>query len=243
MAADTVSPPSTPTPASWWEDYVDVFFAPTTLFQRRTDGKFGVPLLVFAGLMIGLFFASRSAMQPIFDAEFARGMADLKRQQPNLTPEQLESGRKMGEMFASIGGLFAAPILPLLLGVITLVTGALVGAKSGFKNAMMIGVFAGFPRIIEQVINAAQLMILPEAALRSRFSLSVGVARFLDPDNTSPALLGLVGRLDPFTLWVTVLIAVGLKVQGKVTLGRAVAAGAIAWVVGASPTVLALLRR
>jgi hypothetical protein len=52
-----------------------------------------------------------------------------------------------------------------------------------------------------------------------------------------------VGRLDVFTLWVTVLIAIGLAVTGKISRGKAAVAAAIVWVIGALPTIAAALRQ
>jgi hypothetical protein len=228
--------------ASTWEDYVDVFFSPATLFARRSDSRYGVAFLVFWVLMVGLFFASRSAMQPIFDAEFSRQMAQVAQARPDLKPEQLEASRKFGSVLVTIGGVVGPAVLLLLMGVITAVSGAVVKAGISFRRAMTIGVFAAFPRIVEQITNAIQLLVLPESDLKSRFSLSLGPARFLDPNHTSVGVLGLLGRIDLYTLWVTVLIAVGLKVLGKLSVGRAVAAGAVAWLVGALPTLYTFLR-
>jgi hypothetical protein len=72
--------------------------------------------------------------------------------------------------------------------------------------------------------------------------VSLGVGRFLDPDATSMTMLAVVGRIDLFTLWVTVLVAVGLKVVGKATTAQAAAAAAIVWIAGGLPTVLLALR-
>ena len=46
-----------------------------------------------------------------------------------------------------------------------------------------------------------------------------------DPDATSPALLAFIGRLDVFTIWVTVLLAIGLSVTGNIPRSRAAIAG------------------
>jgi hypothetical protein len=80
------------------DDFIDIYVAPEAVFDRRSDGKFGLPLFVLFVAMTALFFASRSAMAPIFDAEFTRAMSA----NPNLTPEQVEAGRKVAGTFGSI---------------------------------------------------------------------------------------------------------------------------------------------
>ena len=70
------------------------------------------------------------------------------------------------------------------------------------------------------------------AKLTSQLALSIGPARFFDPDTTNPLLFQVLGRFDLFTLWSTVLLAIGLYVTGKVTKDRAVIFGVLIWIVG-----------
>jgi len=51
-----------------------------------------------------------------------------------------------------------------------------------------------------------------------------------------------VGRLDVFTLWTTVLLAIGLSVTGRIPRRQAAMAAAIVWFVGAVPALLTALR-
>lgn len=80
------------------------------------------------------------------------------------------------------------------------------------------------------------------ASLDGQYRVSIGPGRFLDPDTTSPLVLGLVGRLDVFTLWTTVLLAIGLSVTGRIPRRQAAMAAAIVWFVGAVPALLTALR-
>ncbi len=54
--------------------------------------------------------------------------------------------------------------------------------------------------------------------------------------------LALTMRVDVFIIWITVLLAIGLKVTGRVTMAAAAAAAAMVYVVGAFPTILGALR-
>ena len=51
-----------------------------------------------------------------------------------------------------------------------------------------------------------------------------------------------MGRLDVFTIWVTVLLAIGLAVTGNVSRSRAAIAAAIVWLLGAAPLLLQAAR-
>jgi hypothetical protein len=217
---------------SRWDDYLDVFVSPGRLFERRSDGKFGQAMLVFIIAAAVLYFATRTAMQPIMNAEFERGMAA----NPNLTPEQMEAGRKFAGIAGGIFVLVGSPILMLLLGAVISIAVRIVGTSLSYAQGATIATFAMFPRLVDAVVNAVQALLMDEASLTSRYKVSLGVGRFLDPDNTT--LLALVGRLDVFTLWITALIAIGIKVMTKATTGQAVAAAALVWLVGALPALL-----
>ena len=125
------------------DDFIDIYVAPAAVFERRTDGKFGLALLVLFVGMTALFFASRSAMAPIFDAEFTRAMAA----NPNLTPEQVEAGKKVAGTFGSIFAIAVVPIMALLLGV-----GVWIGATRRGRPAELCAV--GHDRHIRLVPEA-----------------------------------------------------------------------------------------
>ena len=54
----------------------------------------------------------------------------------------------------------------------------------------------------------------------------------MDPATANPLLYQLAGRFDLFTIWVTILLAVGVAVLGKVSKGRAAIFGVLIWFVG-----------
>ncbi|MDB4872113.1 MAG: Yip1 protein, partial [Gemmatimonadales bacterium] len=70
----------------------------------------------------------------------------------------------------------------------------------------------------------------------------ISPARFMDPDQASPVLLALLSRVDPFVIWITVLLAIGLHVVGEIPKQQAYISAAIVWVVGALPAVFGALR-
>ena len=61
--------------------------------------------------------------------------------------------------------------------------------------------------------------------------INLGPARFLDQATTSAKLLALVGRIDPISIWCTVLVALGFAAAGKVEKGKAFAAAGTMWAI------------
>jgi hypothetical protein len=229
-------------PASNWEDLLEIFYAPSRVFARRQGGGFVVPLAVLTVVMVALFYATMSAIQPVFDAEFTRGMAAAMRANPKLTPEMVESMKGTNMKFGGAMLLFFVPITVMLVGLSLWLIGKAVDAKEALSAAVMVATFAYYPRIVELLANAVQALMLPEESIRGRASVSLGLARFMDPDAASPLAVALALRVDLFTIWITVLLAIGLRVTGRVSGAQAAGVAALVWLVGALPGVLGALR-
>lgn len=230
--------PTTERPPSLWEDLLELFYAPTAVFQRRRETPaFGLALIIFVVLTTLLSFAFKDIMDPVFDAEFKRGMAQAMKQNPQLTPEMMEKGKEFWSKFMLVAVAFTMLVLPLLVGLTLWLVGKVVESKAELGQLMMVATYAMFPRILENIVNAVQLLALPMDDLDSRFRLTFGVGRFLDPVSTNPLVYAILTRVDLFTLWVTVLLGIGLAVMGQVTRGRAILAAALMWVLGALPAV------
>lgn len=228
--------------AGLWEDFVDIFYAPSSVFARRSDGKFGKPLLLLVLVGTVLVFLTKNATQPIMDAEFARQGAAAMRKNPNLTAEQMSSGRGFFEMFAPLFFSIGITFSILGTGVVLWLVGKLFDAKESVAAAIMIATYSEVPRLVQILTNAAQGLVMSPEKLNSMNAVAFNLARFMDPDRASPVLIGLASRVDLFTIWVTVLLAIGLHVVGKIPKQQAAIAAAITWVVGALPAVFGALR-
>ena len=230
------------TSASWWEDFIDIFYAPSQVFARRENSGFGIPMLVVTLLLALIAIANSGVMQPIMDAEFARATAAAMKKNPQVTAEMMAKGRSFGEVIAKYGAFVFVPVGIFLTGLVLWVVGKFFDAKQTLGAAIMVASYAFVPRIIEGVLNGVQGLLLDPATLNGRFRLSLGLGRFLDPDTASPVMLALLGRVDVFTIWVTVLLVIGLAVTGKIPRSRAAIAGVFVWVIGALPALLGALR-
>jgi Yip1-like protein len=231
-----------PAKAGIWEDFVDIFYAPSTVFARRSDGKFGLAFFILIAVGTVLVFLTKNAVQPIMDAEFARRSADMLAKNPNLTADQLASGRGVMETFGPVFFAVGLALTVLGTGLVLWLVGKLFDAKESVAAAMMIATYAEVPRIVQILTNAAQGLFMAPEKLNSMNSVGFNLARFMDPDHASAALIALASRVDLFTIWVTVLLAIGLHVVGRISKQQAGIAAAITWVVGALPAVLGALR-
>jgi hypothetical protein len=228
--------------AAVWEDFIDIFYAPSAVFRRRENGNVFIPLAVITIICGALFYLNSGALQPVFDAEFDRQMAAVMRQNPNIPPEAVDRMRGFATRIQQVAMFVFIPCAILGVGFVSWIAGKLVDAKQSFRAALIVGAYAYSPRILDGVLHGLQGLFLDPAQLDGRFRLSFGVGRFLDPDTVSPLLLAVVGRIDVITIWITVLIAIGLCVTGRIPMRKAAIAAVIVWVVGGLPQVIGALR-
>lgn len=241
--ADTTVAAPPPKKAGLWEDFIDIFYEPSDVYARRINSGFGIPLLVVTVLIGVIFLASSGAMQPIMDAEFTRGMASAQKANPNMTEAQLQTAKSFGATIAKIAAFIIVPITIFLTGLALWLVGKFFDAKQTLGAALMVTAYANVIKVLASIIMAIQLLLLDASSMNSILRLSLGVGRFLDPDTTSPILIALLGRVDVFTIWITILLGIGLSVTGKIPRSKAMIAAVIVWFVGAIPGLLGALRQ
>jgi hypothetical protein len=229
MTDATASP--SPSSAGLWEDFVDILYQPSAVFDRRREGKFGMALLVIVVVTTVLFFALRNGLAPVIDAEMAKQAAAMAAKNPQITPEQIAASQGMMEKFAVVGYVVFVPVGIVIIAALLWLAGKVVDAKVAFAAAMMIATYSWFPRIIEMILNAVQGLLLSPESITSRYSVQLGPARFFDSASTSPVLLTFLGGIDLFTIWTTALMAIGLSVVARVPRSRGVIAAVAIWFV------------
>jgi hypothetical protein len=221
-------------------DCAEIYYAPSDVFERRKQGKFGVPLLVYVIAMAVVFFATKDLMRPFFDAQASRQMAQVLKQHPEMTQEQLERGRAMGAKFAGVGVIVGSAIVPLVAGLLIWLVAKFAGAGLGLAQGMVVGVFMMFPAIIEYIVNAIQMAFVDTSALTSNYDISIGPARVMH--DASAVMRSLVGHIDLFTIWMAFLIYLGVKVLGRTSKQSAVTVAVIMWIIGVLPALYGAMK-
>jgi hypothetical protein len=185
-------------------------------------------------LVIGaLAFANRGVLEAVIDAEMNRQFAASAAKGQPVPPEAIAMAKKWGGIFGTFGAFVGVPIGILLVGLGTWITGKIVGADDefGYGKATMIAAYSFVPKILSMLAMTVQGVLMDTNALTSPYQLSTSVARFMDPD-MSAGLLALLGRIDIFTIWSSVLIGIGIVVVGKAPRQKLLPAAAVIWVLG-----------
>ena len=241
-----VTPPPAPPTTPIWEDFIDIFTSPSAVFERRKDDpNFFPPWIFFVVVAAVVVIGGWGIFEPIAHADQVRGMEKYIASHPDLPAnivEQMRSGNMPGAGIAKYIVPVVAVIVVLLTGLCTWLAGKMLGAATTVGQALMVAAYAYFPKILDAFVQIGLALSLPDSMLNTAGHLKLGPSMALDPDHSSLVLSAFVTRLDVFTIWTTVLLAIGLKVTGKLDTQKAAIAGVIIWLLGALVPVLGALR-
>lgn len=214
---------------SAWGRLIAVLVSPIRTFQSIAERPtWVVPLVV----LVALTLAANAVVFPRVDmAEVIRDATEAQGQQ--LSDEQIEQ-------FAGIQGKLAfgcAVLLPpigyLVIALILMAAFNLLGGEIKYPASFSVTLHSMMPWAVASVLTLpvalAQESIGFET-LRTESILAANAA-WLAPPDVGPVLLALLIRLDVFSLWALVLLALGFAAAAKVSRAKAAAVVAVLWLV------------
>jgi len=158
--------------ASVWEDFIDIFYAPSLVFARRARGSFWIPFFVVTLTIGALFYLNSGVLQPVMEGEFNRAMAAAMRTNPRLTPEMADRFRQTGVRLAQVAGFLIVPVAIFFTGSAVWLIGKLFESKQTYGAALVVAAYAWVPKIIEAVLNGLQGLFLDPFQFNGRFRLT-----------------------------------------------------------------------
>ena len=232
-APESASAPAAPR-ASFAEDFVDIFYAPSAVFARRREASPWPVVLVVTGLFAVASYIFFTLLGPAFERDMLRAVAEAP-------AEQRAAVVGFARWSALFGAVVTVPVSVLVLGLVLWLAGKLFDAEQPLRAAFLVVAFSWFPRVVETILTALQAFVLDVNAVPSLMATSLSPARLVD-GVANPGLAQLLARFGPFVLWSYVIVAIGLKVTGRIGGAKAAAAAAIVWLVGMVPALLAFAR-
>jgi hypothetical protein len=240
MADVTSTPTATPSSspaaprASFAEDFVDIFYAPSQVFERRRTASPWPVILVVTGLVAISAYIYFTLLGPVLERDMARTLS-------TLPEEQRAAGAAFGRWSTLFAVVFGVPIISFLLGLVVWLLAKLFDADQPFRAAVLVVAFSWMPRVLESILGAVQAFVLDVNTIPSLAAASFSPARFIDAA-ANPGLAQLLMRFSPFVLWAYALIAIGVAVTGRIPRGKAALVAVIAWVIGTVPVLFTLAR-
>ena len=239
-AYDTDSPTAAPKSASLWEDFIDIFYAPSQVYERRRIGQFGLALVVVMVLTALFLAAFWNALRPMIEATIdltIRAAAAKGQAIPDAAAAKM---RGFGTTMFGISTVVMVPIMILATAFVTWLMGKLLDAQVNVAQAMTIVTYANVPRMLSWLVVGVQGLL--GDADKPFFAYLIAPTRFLDPATTTMGSYGLWARLDLFTLWATVLIGIGVAVMARVPRARGFLVAAAVWLLASAMSLFQLAR-
>lgn len=240
--AEPVVAPPAPKPASLWEDFVDIFYAPSAVYERRQNQNPWPMIFMVTALMTLVTVLTFNALGPVIETEMRQAAAKAMAKTPQMTQDQMDLGIKWQLFARRWGGVFF-PIGVFIGALFVWIVARVVGAKETYGGAMVVVTYSSILAILQAVIIGAQALVMDVSTLTTPDQLSLSAARFADKATMSPAIYTVLKQLDLFGIWSLVVMAIGVRVTAKTTKERAIAFGVVWWVFATAIMVLIAVRQ
>ncbi len=229
--------------ASFMEDFIDIFYTPSSVFERRREASPWPAVLVVTGLFAILSYVNFKLLGPAIEAEVARNMANAMAANPQLTSDAASSVGSFMRISMMAGAIVLVPIGVIVGGLVLWLVAKLFDAQAALKATFFIVTMSWMPRVIESLLSALQGFFLDPASMTSLAAVSLTPARFVDVATTSPVVVLLLQRLSPFVIWSYIIVAIGIAVMGRIPRSKAALASFILWILATVPALLGALRQ
>ncbi|MBS1859562.1 MAG: YIP1 family protein, partial [Acidobacteria bacterium] len=155
-----------------------------------------------------------------------------------MDPAQREQAMQMQMRFAPVGSyvgvLVGVPLVDLIwAGILLGIAKGLMAAQLRFKQMFSVVVWGGLPGLISTILAIVVMYLKPPDDFNLQNPLVFNPGAMMDPLTSSKFLYSLASSLDLFTIWVLVLVGIGLKAAGGKSMSTAGAMTAVfaPWVV------------
>ncbi len=150
-----------------------------------------------------------------------------------LSDEQLDTIMERAGKFAYIGPAASVVIFPLIMAIIAAVFFLglkLAGSESDYSRVFSATLYSFWPATVVSSVLLAVLIQrvgkLPAEAVKHLVRSNVGA--FLSSDAPA-ALRSVADSIDLFSIWILVLLVLGLAIVGRVSRGKAAVAVLVPW--------------
>ncbi|HYK10587.1 MAG TPA: YIP1 family protein [Gemmatimonadales bacterium] len=196
--------------------FLDVFrvlYEPGAVFGRVAEKpKFWAPFIAIAILAVIVGYL----MTPYQMAAQAAKLAEVAQ----ANPAAAENARK----FAGIGYLFAPVgygIILIILATVLWVLVSIFAGESKWGTLLSVATYVSITGILLQLVGAVVLMMKGVGSVTSPADLQPALGLNLIAPSAGGFIGGLLGGINPFTIWGAFLYATGIQVTHKTSKNAA----------------------
>jgi hypothetical protein len=217
-------------PAALWEDFIEIFTSPSTVYERRRDANPWPMILIITVLVAAITVLSFNSLAPIYESEIRTQFGKMMASNPQITQDFIDSQVKIQLFFRRWGGIFF-PIGVLLISLVVWLLGRITGAKElTYTRSMVVFAWAAIIGVVALLFLAVQGLVMDLSAITTMDKLGTSAARFVDKTTTSPAVYGLLKGIDLFAIWSAIVMGIGVRVVGRGTKNTSIAFSAT-WII------------
>lgn len=233
MTSPSNDPVATPAvkPASRWEDFMDIFYDPTSVYERRQNDSPWPTIFIVAIILLIVTLVTFNALSPVIDSEIRAPMAKMMAKNSQMTQDMLDTQVKIQLFVRRWIGVFF-PIGALVGAVFIWIVARVVGIKETYKGALIVIAYSSIIACVMAIVVGAQGLVMNVTNLTTMDQLSLSAARFADKATMSPILYAVLKQLDVFGIWALIVMAIGVRVTGKTTKEKAIAFAVVWWIFG-----------
>jgi hypothetical protein len=228
-AEPVVTPPVKP--ASRWEDFMDIFYAPSAVYERRQNQSPWPTIFIVTILLTIVTVLTFNAISPALEAEIRQGLVKQMAANPQMTQDIADKSVSMGLIGKKWGVVFF-PLGALIAAIFVWIVAKIVGAKETYHGALVVVTYSAIIAVVQALVIGGQALVMNVSNLTTPDQLSLSAARFADKATTSPGLYAILKQLDLFGIWTLVVMAIGVRVTGKASRNSAIAFAVIWWLLG-----------
>ena len=125
--------------------------------------------------------------------------------------QAVHQGARIGAIFAHIGAIVGAPIFLLILaGLGLLIVNLIFGAQMKFKTVFSLICYANLVSLLGSLMAVAVILFGDPDRFNAQNPVPTNVGFFLNSREVSKPLYAMASSADIFTIWLLILVAVGL---------------------------------
>ena len=209
-----VKPADADTPAqSFPERLLGIFISPAeTLADVARKPGFLAPLIA---VVIAAIAVTETMLWKIGMERIVRMSIEQSSRASSMSPDQMDQavrqGARIGAIFAHIGGIVVPPIALLIIaGLGLLIVNLIFGAQTKFKKVFSLICYANLVSLLGSLMAVAVILFGDPDHFNPESPVPSNVGFFLNPREVSKPLYSLASSADIFSIWLLILMAVGL---------------------------------
>ncbi|MGD0346869.1 MAG: YIP1 family protein [Terracidiphilus sp.] len=217
MAAREVQPAAA-AGLTQWQRVADTFTAPSKTFEdiKRGNRSWWLPLIIgaLAGYILFAAVAQKITIAQVVENQIRMDPKTQERM-ANASPEQRAMGEKIS-IGITEGVFLGGPILGMIgAALMALVLMGTInfgfGGRAKFGELFAVAYYAWLPSVVKVLLGTAVIYagMAPESFNIKNFA-PTNLGAFLDPTDTAKWLYALATSLDAVTIWMVVLMSIGV---------------------------------